>query len=127
MHTTESKTQLTGHTRCGSPSRPWKDVILQFPDLTKDWYISVDSSNFAFGGVLEQAVPTGKLRPVHFFSKNLQGTVTVKNGPVLAMGVDGQRAVTFVTRRRCACCQVLQSPPLLFSMVPKFQTCTSVL
>ena len=63
-----------------------KEVVLQFPDLSKDWYISVDASNFAFGGVLEQADSEGTLRPVAFFSKKLQGTVTEKNGRVHKTG-----------------------------------------
>ena len=53
-----------------------KEVILQFPDLSKDWWITVDSSTFAFGGTLEQEDANGNLRPVAFFSKKLQGTRT---------------------------------------------------
>ena len=53
-----------------------KEVILQFPDLSKDWWITVDFSTFAFGGTLEQEDANGNLRPVAFFSKKLQGTRT---------------------------------------------------
>ena len=53
-----------------------KGVILQFPDLSKDWWITVDSSTSAFEGTLEQEDANGNLRPVAFFSKKLQGTRT---------------------------------------------------
>ena len=53
-----------------------QEVILQFPDVSKDWWITVDSSTFAFGGTLEQEDANGNLRPVAFFSKKLQGTRT---------------------------------------------------
>ena len=53
-----------------------KEVILQFPGLSKDWWITVDSSTFAFGGTLGQEDANGNLRPVAFFSKTLQGTRT---------------------------------------------------
>ena len=53
-----------------------KEVILQFPDLSKDWWITVDSSTFTFGGTLEQEDANGNLRPVAFFSKQLQRTRT---------------------------------------------------
>ena len=53
-----------------------KQVILKFSDLSKDWWITVDSSTYTFGGTLEQEDATGNLRPVAFFSKELQGTRT---------------------------------------------------
>ena len=51
-----------------------KKLILQFPDLSKDWWIPVDSSTYAFGGTLEQEDDNSNLRPVVFWSKTLQGT-----------------------------------------------------
>ena len=53
-----------------------KEVILQFPDLSKDSWITVDSSTYAFWGTLEQEDANGNLRPVALFSKQLQGTRT---------------------------------------------------
>ena len=53
-----------------------KEVILRFPDLSKEWWITVDSSTYAFGGTLEQEDDNGNLRPVAFFSKTLPGTRT---------------------------------------------------
>ena len=48
-----------------------KEVILQFPNVSKDWWITVDSSTYAFGGTLEQEDDNRNLRPVAFFSKAL--------------------------------------------------------
>ena len=48
-----------------------KEVILQFPDLTRDWWITVDSSTYAFGSTREQEDANGNLRPVAFFSKKV--------------------------------------------------------
>ena len=31
-----------------------KEVIIHFPDVSKDWWITVDFSTYAFGGTLEQ-------------------------------------------------------------------------
>ena len=53
-----------------------KEVILKFPDLSKECWITVYSSTCAFGGTLEQEDANGNLRPVAFFSKRLQGTRT---------------------------------------------------
>ena len=53
-----------------------KEVILQLPDLSKDWWITVDSSTYASGVTLEQEDDNSNLRPVAFFSKRLQGTST---------------------------------------------------
>ena len=53
-----------------------KEVILQFPDLSKDPWTTVESSTYAFGGTLEQDDANGNLRPVAFFSKVLQSTRT---------------------------------------------------
>ena len=53
-----------------------KEVILSFHDLSKDWWITVDSSTFAFRGRLEQEDAHGTLSPIAFFSKTLQGTRT---------------------------------------------------
>ena len=53
-----------------------KGVILQFLDLSKDWWITVDSSAYAFGGTLEQEDSKSNLRPVALCSKKLQGTRT---------------------------------------------------
>ena len=53
-----------------------KEVILQFSDLSKDWWITVDSGTYTFGGALEQGDANGNLRAVAFFSKRLQGTRT---------------------------------------------------
>ena len=52
------------------------EVILQSPDLSKDWWITVDSSAYAFEDTLEQEDDNCNLRPVAFFSKELQGTRT---------------------------------------------------
>ena len=51
-------------------------MILQFPDLSKDPWITVDYSTYALGGTLEQEEDNGNLRPVAFFCKTLQGTRT---------------------------------------------------
>ena len=51
-------------------------MILQFADLSKDWWITVDSSTYALGGTLEQQDDNDNLRPVAFFSRTLQDTRT---------------------------------------------------
>ena len=50
-----------------------KEVIIQFPDLSKEWWITVDSSTYAFGGTLEQEDAKCNLRPVAFFFKKVTG------------------------------------------------------
>ena len=52
------------------------EVILQSPDLSNDWWITVDSSAYAFEDTQEQEDDNNNLRLVAFFSKTLQGTRT---------------------------------------------------
>ena len=53
-----------------------KGVILQFPDLSKEWWITVDSTTYALWGTLEQEDDNRNLRPLASFSKTLPGIRT---------------------------------------------------
>lgn len=44
------------------------EPILQYPDFTKEFNITVDASNFAIGAVLSQG-PIGKDKPIAFASR----------------------------------------------------------
>ena len=46
-----------------------REVIFLFPDLSKDCWITVDSSTYALGGTREQEDDNGNLRQVAFFCK----------------------------------------------------------
>lgn len=49
-----------------------EDVILQFPDFSKDFFVTTDASDFAIGGMLSQGeLPND--RPLRFYSKTLNG------------------------------------------------------
>ena len=45
-------------------------VILQFPNWTKDWHISVDSSNYTFGECLKRGTSRANCGPPPSFQKN---------------------------------------------------------
>jgi len=49
------------------------NVVLDIADPTKPYILEVDASDFAIGGVLAQEDSEGKLRPVAFFSRMLEG------------------------------------------------------
>jgi hypothetical protein len=46
------------------------EPVLQYPDFTKPFIITTDSSDFATGGILSQG-PLGKDRPIAYTSKVL--------------------------------------------------------
>ena len=50
----------------GSPN-----LILQFPDFTKDFFLNTDASNYAIGAVLSQEVEEKQLKPLSFASRTL--------------------------------------------------------
>jgi hypothetical protein len=45
--------------------------VLLLPDYSKPFTVSVDASDHAIGGVLQQEGPSGKLQPVAYESKKL--------------------------------------------------------
>ena len=47
------------------------DVILAFPDFTKPFRLTTDSSNHSIGGVLSQLDESGNDRPISFFSRKM--------------------------------------------------------
>ena len=47
-----------------------EDIVLQFPDFNKPFYITTDASGTAIGGVLEQE-SEGILKPLSYFSRKL--------------------------------------------------------
>ena len=48
-----------------------EDLILAYPDFSKPFILTTDSSSFAIGGVLQQEDANGKLRPLSYFSRRL--------------------------------------------------------
>ena len=46
-------------------------ITLKFPDFTKPFYLTTDASNKAIGGVLQQQDEKGNLRPLTYFSRQL--------------------------------------------------------
>ena len=50
------------------------NVVLSIADPNKSFVLEVDASDYAVGGVLSQEDAEGRLRPVSFFSRKLQGS-----------------------------------------------------
>jgi len=50
-----------------------EDIVLNFPDFTRNFILATDASKFAIGGVLQQRDDAGVLRPLSYFSRALKG------------------------------------------------------
>ena len=46
-------------------------VTLAFPDFSKEFILTTDASNTCIGGVLQQKDEPDRLRPLSFFSRQL--------------------------------------------------------
>ena len=51
-------------------------ITLKFPDFAKPFYLTTDASNIAIGGVLQQKDEAGNLRPLTYFSRQLNSAET---------------------------------------------------
>lgn len=47
------------------------DIVLKYPDFSKDFVLTCDASDYAIGGVLQQVDDQGNLRPLSYFSRKL--------------------------------------------------------
>lgn len=47
------------------------DIVLQYPDFDKEFYLTTDASNFGIGAVLSQKAENGGDRPLSFISRSL--------------------------------------------------------
>lgn len=50
-----------------------EDIVLNFPDFTRNFILATDANKFAIGGVLQQRDDAGVLRPLSYFSRALKG------------------------------------------------------
>lgn len=74
---TSDKTQFNWTPSCDQAFNKLKHLlssepVLHFPDLSKQFVLEVDASNYAVGGVLSQQGNDNKLHPVAYFSTALQ-------------------------------------------------------
>ena len=51
-----------------------QNVVLDIADPSKPYVLEVDASDYAVGGVLQQEDQHGRLLPVVFFSRKLEGS-----------------------------------------------------
>ena len=70
------------------------DIVLSFPDFSKEFYLTTDASDSAIGGVLQQKDDNGHLRPLTYFSRKL-------NGPESRYSTLEKEALAIVHGLRC--------------------------